>query len=107
MGYLSRSALARESHRTLHEIDKLLTLGLPHQVIGSGRGSEVRVDRSEALTWLVGLALSTASTESDDDAPEVVKQRARLFRLQADSQAMKNDVARGQLLPASEVVLGW
>ena len=36
-----------------------------------------------------------------------VAERARLAREQADGQAMKNAVARGELLPAEAVVAGW
>jgi len=107
MGYITRAAFQRETGRTLHEVDKLLSAGLPHEVVGRGRGSEVRIDRTKALTWLVGLALSTVSGEPDETAPEIVQQRARLYREQADNVALKNQVARGELLPAGEVISGW
>jgi hypothetical protein len=57
MGHISRSALAREIGRSLHDIDRLLAAGLPHTVVGHGRGSEIRIDRAKAMTWLARHAL--------------------------------------------------
>jgi hypothetical protein len=57
MGYMSRAALARETGRTLHDVDRLLAAGMPHTVVGAGRGSEIRIDRAKAMAWLTQHAL--------------------------------------------------
>jgi hypothetical protein len=57
MGYMSRVALARETGRTLHDVDRLLAAGMPHTVVGAGRGSEIRIDRAKAMAWLTQHAL--------------------------------------------------
>ena len=43
MAYLTRASLMRATGRTRREIDELLSAGLPHQVTGQGRGSEIQV----------------------------------------------------------------
>jgi phage terminase Nu1 subunit (DNA packaging protein) len=105
MGFLTKVGLARETNRTRAEVERLPSLGLPHEVVG-GRAGEVRIDRQRAMAWLAGVALG-AGDGPDAAAPAIVRERARLVREQADNMALRNKAARGRLLPAEEVVAGW
>jgi hypothetical protein len=58
VGYLTRAAFQRETGRSRREVDELLTAGLPHEVVGNGRGSEIRIDRAKAMAWLATRALN-------------------------------------------------
>jgi phage terminase Nu1 subunit (DNA packaging protein) len=106
MPYWTRAQLQRESTRSRADIDRLVSMGLPCETVGRGRGAEIRFDRSAALAWLVNRALETAD-DPGGSSPEMARERTRLYREQADGQALKNTVSRGQLLPADEVVAGW
>jgi phage terminase Nu1 subunit (DNA packaging protein) len=103
MGYLSRAAFARESGRNCGEVDRLLGLGLPHEVVGNGRGSEIRIPLGSALSWLAGFVLDARDEPGGGSSPELTRERARLAKEQADKVALENAVARGELLPAAEV----
>jgi phage terminase Nu1 subunit (DNA packaging protein) len=105
VGFLTKAGLARQTNRTRAEVDRLLSLGLPHEAVG-GRTREVRIDRQRAMAWLAGVALA-AGDEPAAAAPAIVRERARLVREQADNVALRNEVARGRLLPAEEVMAGW
>jgi hypothetical protein len=58
VGYLTRAAFQRETGRTRREVDELLAAGLPHEVVGNGRGSEIRIDRQKSMKWLADRALN-------------------------------------------------
>jgi hypothetical protein len=57
MGHLTRAAFQRETGKSRAEVDRLLAAGLPHTVVGNGRGSEIRIDRAKAMAWLAGRTL--------------------------------------------------
>jgi phage terminase Nu1 subunit (DNA packaging protein) len=102
MSFLTRAALMRESGRSLHEVDKLLALGLPHERIGNGRGAEIRIPRGKALAWLTAFVLDARSDLENN--PELAREKARLTKEQADAAAMANAKARGELLRAEDVL---
>jgi hypothetical protein len=102
MSYWTKSALQRDCGVSRYQIDKLLGLGLPHEVVGTGRNAEVRMEKRPALSWLIHFVLDAQNDERA--TPELTRERTRLARAQADEQEMKNAVARGELLPAADVL---
>jgi phage terminase Nu1 subunit (DNA packaging protein) len=100
--YLTRSGLMRATGRSRREIDALLSAGLPHQVTGQGRGSEIQVDADQAMAWLVSRVLDGTGTEPGG-SPELIRERTRLAKAQADKTELENATARKELLPAAEV----
>jgi phage terminase Nu1 subunit (DNA packaging protein) len=108
VAHWTKSSFMRDSGLTRAQVDRLIALGMPCETIGQGRGAEVRLSRSGTLRWLSTLALSAAEGgELGDDVPAIVRARVRLYLAQAEGVEQKNAVARGQLLPADEVVAGW
>jgi hypothetical protein len=57
VGYMTRAQMQRETGRSRREVDELLSAGMPHTVVGVGRGSEIRIDRAKAMAWLATRAL--------------------------------------------------
>jgi hypothetical protein len=57
MGYMTRAQMQRETGKTRREIDELLAAGMPHKVVGAGRGSTIQIDRAKAMRWLATRAL--------------------------------------------------
>lgn len=91
-----------------HEFDALVTSGMPADKIGNGRGAGWKVDTIKAHAWLVDRALRAAG--HDPAARKVLdlnEQRARLAHEQAVGHELKNAVARGELVPAPQVVAAW
>jgi hypothetical protein len=94
MQRMTRAALMRATGRTRREIDELLSAGLPHGVVGAGRGSEIRVDVDKALAWLVSCVLYRA-----DASPA----KERLDELRAEKLQLEIDERRGTLVDRAEV----
>jgi hypothetical protein len=94
MQYLTRASLMRATGRTRREVDELLAMGLPHEVVGQGRGSEIRVDVDKALAWFATRVLDGADASS-------VKER--LDQLRAEKLQLELDERRGTLVDRAEV----
>lgn len=50
---------------------------------------------------------AVAAGQRNDDGLDLVAERARLAKEQADAQAMKNAIQRGELIPRPDVVAAW
>lgn len=61
--------------------------------------------RRQYIRYLRDCAAGRKSDADDGDAPDLVQERARLAREQADHYAMKNAAMRRELLPEAEVAL--
>ena len=53
------------------------------------------------------LRARTLGVEALDGAPDMVSDKARLLKAKADISVLEVERARGDLLPAEEVVAGW
>jgi phage terminase Nu1 subunit (DNA packaging protein) len=91
---------------TKHTFDQNVRDGMPVAERPAGRGGDYVVYTGDVHDWLVRRALERAGAPVAE-AFDLNAERARLAREQADGQAMKNEVLRGKLLPAEEVVAGW
>jgi hypothetical protein len=81
MPYWTRASLQCETGRSRAEVDRLIALGLPHEQVGRGRGGEIRIPREKAMAWLAGFVLDAAADEpSGSSSPDLVRERARLYR---------------------------
>jgi hypothetical protein len=94
MAYLTRASLMRATGWTRREIDELLSAGLPHQVTGQGRGSEIQVDVDAALAWFATWLL---------DGADANPAKERLDELRAQKLELELDERRGTLVDRSEV----
>jgi phage terminase Nu1 subunit (DNA packaging protein) len=90
---------------TKHYFDKAVREGMPVAERPSSRGGDHVVFMGDVIRWLVEREVEAAGLEPSDDL-DLNAERARLAREQADGQAIKNAVARGELLPAEEVAAG-
>lgn len=91
-----------------HEFDGLLAAGMPADKVGTGRGTGWKVDTIKAHAWLVERAVRAAGF--DPSAKKVLdlnEERARLAAAQTEGHELKNAVARGELVPAPQVVAAW
>jgi phage terminase Nu1 subunit (DNA packaging protein) len=91
---------------TKHYFDKSVRDGMPVAERPAKQGQDYIVFMGDVIRWLVEREVRSAGVEPIQ-ALDLSAERARLAREQADGQAMKNQVARGELLPADEVVAGW
>jgi hypothetical protein len=69
VGYLTRAAFMRETGRSRSDVDRLLAAGLPHKVVGQGRGSEIQIPRDKAMAWLADRALDGKATPASPSPP--------------------------------------
>src|SRR4051794_20775906 len=91
-----------------HEFDALLAAGMPADKEGTGRGTGWKVDTIKAHAWLVERAVRAAGHDpAAKRALDLNEQRARLAAEQAVGHELKNAVARGELIPAVQVVGAW
>lgn len=107
-----------------HEFDVLVAEGMPAQKAGAGRGAGWAVDTIPVHKWLVQreLRLAAASAEGSVSDPasavdnagpapsnvvDLNTERAKLAREQRVGHELKNAVARGELIPAPDVLEGW
>jgi phage terminase Nu1 subunit (DNA packaging protein) len=91
---------------TPHTFDKSMGDGMPVAERPSGRGTDYVVFMGDVIRWIVEQEVKAAGFEPVAKL-DLNAERARLAREQADGQAMKNEVARGELMPAEDVVAGW
>ena len=59
---------------------------------GAGRGRKSRIDPQQAVAWYIHRL-----SKSEDSPLDLNAERARLSRLQADSQELKNSALRKEL----------
>lgn len=59
------------------------------------------------ISYITHLREQAAARASGDGAPDLIAERARLAKEQADAQAMKNATARGELIPTVAVASAW
>jgi phage terminase Nu1 subunit (DNA packaging protein) len=90
---------------TKHTFDKHVRDGMPVEGRPTSRGGDYVVQTGDVHRWPVKRAVERAGGDVGDDL-DLNAERARLAREQADGQAIKNAVARGELLPAEEVAAG-
>jgi phage terminase Nu1 subunit (DNA packaging protein) len=89
---------------TRYEIDKWVQAGCPVVERPSTKGGEWRFDTAQVFAWRA----DAIRLEMGDGKPiDLNAERARLAKEQADGQALKNSVARGELLPADKVENAW
>lgn len=69
------------------------------------RAPDGDIDIAELLRRGVEACRSGARSGTDDDL-DLASERARLAKEQADGQAMKNALARGEVVPRADVVAG-
>lgn len=62
---------------------------------------------STVRAYVLHLRGTASGRGGEDQITNLTAERARLAREQADSQALKNSIARGEHLPASEVLRTW
>jgi phage terminase Nu1 subunit (DNA packaging protein) len=86
---------------TRQGFDQCVARGMPVVERPDGQKRGYKVHLGEVVTWLVEQARDGAKV-LDLDA-----ERARLAKEQADAQELRNAVARGELIPADQVIEGW
>jgi phage terminase Nu1 subunit (DNA packaging protein) len=114
LGRLNRSQLCSVAGISLGTFDGWVSIGLPGAKPPQGRGQDWEISLPALLNGLF-QRLKELSAESDDSplarkrrqALELDAERARLTKLQADGQELKNRALEGSLIPAAEVELGW
>ena len=105
---------------TKHEFDQCVAEGLEAHRSGSGRGMTWMVDTVHMHKFLAARAARKAASggagpASVADTPDFAAanvidlniERAKLAREQRVGHELKNAEARGELLPAPDVVEGW
>lgn len=102
---------------TKYQFDGFVAEGLPVEKAGAGRGMTWAVDTIAMHKWLVERALRQAGVPAtsavDTPGPAVANvvdlntERAKLAREQRVGHELRNAVARGELIPAPDVVEGW
>ena len=85
-------------------VDAWVAEGCPVLKRPAKRGDPYEFDSAAVHAWLVERAVrAAAGGEEGGDTAALTAERARLAGAQADMQEMKNQEARGQLLPRDEV----
>jgi phage terminase Nu1 subunit (DNA packaging protein) len=98
---------------TKHQFDQFVADGLQASRSGAGRGLSWSVDTIVMHKWLVERELRAAGVSAETvvaSASNVIDlntERAKLAREQRVGHELKNAEARGELLPAPDVVEGW
>jgi phage terminase Nu1 subunit (DNA packaging protein) len=87
---------------TVKQIEALIAKGMPVVKAPTARGEDWEFATAEVIQWLAGGQRPKGEKPIDLNA-----ERARLAKEQADGQALKNAVARGELLPAGNVENAW
>jgi phage terminase Nu1 subunit (DNA packaging protein) len=85
---------------TRQQFDQYAREGMPTVEQPSDKGGEYKVHMGEVARWLVHRATERAGGSV---ALNLNDERARLAKLQADHQEMRNKQLAGELLPAAEV----
>ena len=91
--------LSHITGKSLKVIDNWPSQGCPVVEAPKTRGGDWKFSTSQVFAWLEKRARG--------DKPDLNVERARLAKEQADAQELKNQVSRGELLPAEVVVAGW
>ena len=94
MAYLTRSSPMRAAGRTRRDVDALRAMGLPHGIVGAGRGSEIRVDVDRSLAWFAARVL---------DGADAGAAKERLGQLRAEKLQLELDERRGTPVGRAEV----
>ena len=86
-------------------VDTWVAEGCPVVKRSASRGDPYAFDSAEVHAWLIKRAVTraTADRSGAGDQPNLEAERALLAREQRIAQEMKNQAARGQLLPRAEV----
>lgn len=87
------------------EVSRYIAAGVIPKAPHKG-GLNIDVCRESYIRHIRERAAGRASDAADADDLDIVEQRARLAKEQADAQAMKNAVVRGELIPRQDVVAG-
>src|SRR5688500_7804987 len=81
---------------------------MPVESLPKTRGGDYQVYTGDVSKWLFEQGLASGSgVEPGQGAESFEQARIRLTAEQADSYALRNAVARAELLPGNEVVSGW
>lgn len=97
---VNMSQLCRLTGRSRQQLEAMVIAGMPFVTQPKGRGGQWIFDTAVVFDWLETRAAPP------EEAPDLNRERARLAKLQADAQELRNARERGELLPAEEVVAG-
>lgn len=84
-------------------LDDWVAKGCPCYRPAPRRGVAAIYRVPDVIAWRINQAIASA----DPDDLDANREKARLYKEQADQVAFKNQIARGETLPAPEVVAGW
>lgn len=84
-------------------LDEWARRGCPVQRASMGKGYEAQYDTAAVIAWRMAGAIA----EADPDDIDAAKEKARLYKEQADRAMLLNAQLRCQLLPAVEVEAAW
>jgi phage terminase Nu1 subunit (DNA packaging protein) len=87
--------------RTRTEIERWVAEGCPVVQAASGRGADWQFATAQVADWLA------RGKKQAEEKIDLNAERAPLAKEQADGQALRNAVARGELLPADQVENTW
>lgn len=96
--YLTRAEFQRLIDQTRHVVDRLLAEGMPHETVGSGRGSTIRIPKEAAMAWLVDHRAPPTAAGGLDEA------ELRRAAAEAEIAEMKAARMRGDLISVEAMV---
>src|SRR5687768_7082838 len=92
---------------TLKVFNQHLKAGMPVESVPDTRGGDYQVYTGDVVQWLFKQARASAAGNGSGEIRSFEEERTRLAAEQADNYALKNAQARGELMPAADVVAGW
>lgn len=92
---------------TKYLFDKKVGEGMPIHQRPATKQDEYLVFAGDAIAWMLDAAAANAGGKRAGETKSFEEERIRLTAEQADQVALKNAVARAELLPAGEVLTGW
>jgi phage terminase Nu1 subunit (DNA packaging protein) len=86
---------------TIRVVEGWVAQGCPVLKAATGRGDDWEFATAQVIDWL------RKGMKPEGEVIDLNAERARLAKEQADGQSLKNQVARGELLPAETVENTW
>jgi phage terminase Nu1 subunit (DNA packaging protein) len=98
---VNKARLSLITGLTVKQLEAMIAKGMPVLKAATGRHDDWQFATAEVVQWLASGA------KDGEKRIDLNAERARLAKEQADGQALKNSVARGELLPADKVENAW